>query len=583
MMYHCGNSNSRIKAGKDLFVWGFVLFLMGAIAIGDVGQVPNEAGAGRSIGATKVNSSGGVKVVPAGELIKLFKCKAEEDLKEGETFGVRDALALLASMCQKNIVPTPNVDGPVAFRSLFNVTFEEALEAILGGKFAYERKGNLIEVFPRGDETHMKYAVFSLSYISAAETQRLIEPILSEEGHVGVTSPAETGVPIGESISSGTGGGDTMSLRDTIVVYDYVENIRKAKELITAIDVRPKQVLVEATILSATLTEDTQFGIDWQSLKGVAVTGLAGIGAGAPDYLKSEGTKFGGATTKDGGLTIGLAFGDIGTFIRAVEQISDVTILANPKILAVNKQLGQVYIGDKIGYNSQTTLVEGVGSTSEVSFLDTGTKLSFRPYISTDEYIRMDIHAKNSAEKTGDVISETSTELVSNIMVKDGQMIVIGGLFQDRIDTRKTQIPVLGDLPIVGAVFRGAADQYTRKEVMVLLVPHIIEEPSETGGEARAADIQRKRFGAKESLQWVGRARLAEDRYAKAAKYYLEGDNESALRELDIALMLHPTYLEAIRLKEKIISETDPEAEKKIERKVIETIEQEDLDKWLRL
>jgi type II secretory pathway component GspD/PulD (secretin) len=90
-------------------------------------------------------------------------------------------------------------------------------------------------------------------------------------------------------------------------------------------------------------------------------------------------------------LSIGLAFGDIGTFIRAVEQVSDVTILANPKILAVNKQLGQVYIGDKIGYNSQTTLVEGVGSTSEVSFLDTGTKLSFRPYISTETVRRKQV------------------------------------------------------------------------------------------------------------------------------------------------------------------------------------------------
>ena len=575
-MYHCGNSNSRIKAGKDLFVWGFVLFLMGAIAVGDVEQVPNEAGAGRSIGATKVNASGSVKVVPAGEFIKLFKCKEEGD------FRVRDALAMLGSMCQKNIVPTPNVDGPVTFRSLSNVTFEEAMDAILGGRFAYERKGNLIEVFPRGDETHMKYAVFSLSYISAAETQRLIEPILSEEGQVGVTSPAETGVPIGESISSGTGGGDTMSLRDTIVVYDYAENIKRAKELITAIDVRPKQVLVEATILSATLTEDTQFGIDWQSLKGVAVTGLAGIGAGAPDYLKSEGTKFGGATTKDGGLTIGLAFGDIGTFIRAVEQVSDVTILANPKILAVNKQLGQVYIGDKIGYNSQTTLVEGVGSTSEVSFLDTGTKLSFRPYISTDGYIRMDIHAKNSAEKSGTVISETSTELVSNIMVKDGQMIVIGGLFQDTIDTRKTKIPVLGDLPIVGGVFRGTADQYVRKEVMVLLVPHIIEEPGEVQGEARAEDVRRKRFGAKEQMQWISRTRLAEDRYAKAAKYYIEGDSEAALNELKIVLELYPTYLEAMRLKERIISETEPDGAAKIERNILKAIERQGADKWRR-
>jgi len=266
-----------------------------------------------------------------------------------------------------------------------------------------------------------------------------------------------------------------------------------------------------------------------------------------------------------------------------VEQVTDVTILANPKILAVNKQLGQVYIGDKIGYVSQKTVSEGGTATEEVSFLDTGTKLSFRPYISAEGYIRMDIHAKNSSDKSTTPPSETTTELVTNIMVKDGQTIVIGGLFQDRVETRKSQIPLLGDLPIVGSVFRGTADQHIRKEVMVLLTPHIIEEPSETKGEARAEDIRRKRFGAKDELQWIGRARLAEDHYASAAKYYLEGDNESAMKDLDIALTLRPAYLEAIRLKESIIGETEPGAEKKIERKVNEAVEQEDLDKWRRL
>jgi len=168
-------------------------------------------------------------------------------------------------------------------------------------------------------------------------------------------------------------------------------------------------------------------------------------------------------------------------------------------------------------------------------------------------------------------------------MVKDGGTIVIGGLFQDTVETKKSQVPLLGDLPVLGGVFRGTADQHIRKEVMVLLTPHIITEPSETEGQARMDDIRRKRIGAKDELQWIGRARLAEDRYANAARYYLEGDNESANKELDVALTLRPAYLEAIRLKERIIGETDPEAAAKMERKIIEAVEQKDLDKWLRL
>ncbi len=539
---------------KGLLVLGLVLVVMMTTAVGDI------------------KANGGDGSGSAEDTVCSFKFNKDER--------VRDALRVLSAKYQKNIVPSLEVDGVMAFTTLTDVTFEEAMGAVLGGRFEYEEKKNLVEVFPKGDVSRMKHAVFALYYISAAEARKLIAPVLSDKGIIGVTTAAETGVPTGESISAGTGGGDTMSLRDTIVVYDYAENIKRARDLITDIDVRPMQVLVEATIMSATLTEGTQFGIDWQSLNGAAVTSLASISSGSPDYFKSNGTQLGGATAVSGGLTIGLSLGDLGTFIQAVEQVTDVTVLANPKILAVNKQLGQVYIGDKIGYYSQETVSEGGASTKKVSFLDTGTKLSFRPYISTDGYIRMDIHAKSSSEKSGTVVSETSTELVSNIMVRDGQSIVIGGLFQDTVDTRKTQIPILGDLPIIGAIFRGTSDDYVRKEVMVLLTPHIIEEPNEAGGEARAEDVNRKRFGAKEQLQWISRTRLAEDRYAEAARYYVEGYSEAALDELETVLELSPSHLEAMRLKERIIRETDPDRAAKTERIILRDIEQEEAENW---
>ncbi len=95
-------------------------------------------------------------------------------------------------------------------------------------------------------------------------------------------------------------------------------------------------------------------------------------------------------------------------------------------------------------------------------------------------------------------------------------------------------------------------------------------------------DGRRKRFGAKAESQWIGRARLAEDRYAKAAKYYIENNSKAALRELNLALELRPAYLEAIRLKERIIAETDPSEVVKIERNVLDIVEQKDTDKWLR-
>ncbi len=508
-----------------------------------------------------------------------------------ENTEITAALRLLAVKYNKNIVPSADVAGQLAFTRLFDVTFENAINAVLGDKFKYDQQGNLIKVYGadeyeivRYDKDRITHKVFTLYYISAAEAKKLISPLLSSAGKIEATNAAEVGVPVSETISSTSTGGDTTAMNDTIVVYDFPENIKKAERIIASIDIRPKQVLIEATILSAKLTEDTQFGINWRKIQNTAVSSVSNV-ARDSYYLASAA---GSITNAGGGLTVGLAVGDVAAFVEAVEEVTDVTIMANPKILAVNKQLGQVYIGKKVAYRSQTTTTDGGNVTANIEFLDTGTKLSFRPYIGDDGYIRMDIHPKDSSatlRKFGDVDvpDETSAELVTNIIVKDGQTIVIGGLFRDEVTTNRTQIPVLGDLPFVGAAFRGTGDKTERHEVMVLLTPHIISEPSQTQGDERAEDVARKRFGAKDSLQWLGRARLAEDRYAKAAQYYVEGNDSAALREAKLALEIRPTYLEAIRLKERIILKTEPEKAVKNERIVLSDVDQKESSKWRRI
>jgi len=502
-----------------------------------------------------------------------------------------DALRYLAATYHKNIVPSPSVGGVITVSKLYDVTFEEALDAVLGYRFKYDVEGELVRVYTadeykriKTDPARMVYKVFTLYYITAAEVSNLVAPVLSSGSKTRVTTAAESGMPAGKTISSDSSGGDSTALNDTIVIYDYPENIARAEQIINSVDVRPKQVLIEATIMSATLTEDTQFGIDWQTLMGTAVTGLSGITKGTSDYFKSAGSSAVTLSGVSGGMTIGLAIGNVGAFIEAVETVSDITILANPKILAINKQLGQVYIGRKVGYrDNPQTLEGGVLSEGEVKFLETGTKLSFRPYIGDDGYVRMDIHPKDSSGSlTAGIPNEDSAELVTNIMVKDGQTIVIGGLFRDKTTSNKTQIPLLGDLPVIGGVFRGTSDKTERQEVIVLLTPHIIEEPDELEGQARAEDVGRKRYGAKDGLQQIGRAKLAEDHYGRAVEYYTAGDSEAAMCEIDSALLLRPTYLEALRLKEKIIRETLPNSAGQTGRTMLDIAEQQEASNWRR-
>ncbi len=536
---------------------------------------------GRQVVDMKVVSPASVEDVSDDGRIKSMSFQKD--------WGVRDALQFLGASYRKNIIPSTQVEGALTITSLYNVTFDEALDAILGYGFKYEEEGNFIKVFTADeykkimdDEGRKIYKIFTLYYISATEAKRMLVPVLSATARIEATTAAVVDFPTGESISTVKGGGDATALNDTLIIHDFPEKIEEAVKVLRAVDVRPKQVLIEATILSVNLTEDMQFGIDWQSLTGalpaIASPALSDISSTTSDLFRFKGSS---QVTKSGGLTVGFAIDDLGVFIRDLEEITDVTIMANPKILAVNKQLGQVYIGKKLGYKNQTTQTQ-TSTTEQVAFLDTGTKLSFRPYIGDDGYIRMDIHPKDSsgALNAQNVPDETSAELVTNIIVRDGQTVVIGGLFRDKITTKRSQIPVLGNLPLVGGAFRSTADNVERQEVVVLLTPHIIGEPNETGGQARAEDVNRKRQGATDELQFFGRAKLVEDYYAEAARYYVEGDKMMALKKLNVVLRLQPSYLDGIRLKERILEEASPAERKKFERLMMVDIERQAAPKW---
>ncbi|MHC4388030.1 MAG: type II secretion system protein GspD, partial [Planctomycetota bacterium] len=374
-------------------------------------------------------------------------------------------------------------------------------------------------------------------------------------------------------------GGDSLAMHDTLVIFDFPENIEQIAEMIAQIDTRPPAVLIEVTILEADLEDDTEFGLDFSSIAG------ASISLGSTEGIQQTGLA--SAVTGSGGLTAAFSIDDVTGFIRALESITDTTVLANPKILALNKQAGHILIGESDGYLTTTQVTEE-GRVQEVEFLESGTRLKFRPYICKDGYIRMEIYPEQS---TGDVTvqgdfvlpSKETTELKTNIMVKDGKTIVIGGLFKEKTDQVYAQVPVLGDLPFVGGIFRQTHDTSTRTELIVLITPHIVYEPEDTYGAEAAEDVKRLAYGARQKISPISRSRLSEDHYAKAAKYYSDGNYAAALDESNMALALRPTYLEAIRLREKIISKIEPEPEKKIKRKMIEAVEQEDVDRWLAL
>ncbi len=540
------DKHTVVKAGFRTFIWILAAVMAGAIAIGDIEAPPAE-----EVHEAEVVESSLITVpdpvVEAGGEVQSLSFKKDMSIK--------DALRFLAAKYQKNIVPTASVDGVVTVTSLYDVTFIEALEAILGYGFKYDIKGNFIKVYTaqeyhniKNDPSRMEQKVFTLYYVNATEMKKLITPALSENAIVAATTAPMQDTEAGD-------GGDSLAMRDTLVVFDYPENIDKVAGMIDSLDQRPPAILLEVTIMESQMKDDTEFGIDFSD---IGATGAA-FGLATGEGISSTGfaSSVGGAS--GAGLSVNFKIDDVTGFIRALESITDTTVLANPKIMALNKQAGHILIGSEDGYLT-TTQISSDGAVQTVEFLESGTRLKFRPFICRNGYIRMEINPEQSKGQvdtsSGFVLpSKDTTQVATNIMVKDGQTIVIGGLFKDDLSQIHSQVPVLGDIPIIGHAFENVKDVSIRTELIIMITPHIVEDPEELIDDPQVSDVQRLTQGAHDSLKAINRTKIYEDRLEVAQGYYKEGYLEAALIEVEGILDVWPNYPDALRLRDKIKDE----------------------------
>ncbi len=487
-----------------------------------------------------------------------------------------EVLRMLSLQSQRNIIASKDVKGTIT-ANLYGVTIKEALDAILiANGYAYREEGNFIYIYTAQEVKDQQQAtrvrkteVFRVYYTPVATAVNMIKPILSKEGEVAFSDPAKTGLESGASDV----GGNSHSTEDVMVVTDYTDRLDEIRRVLIDIDKRPQQILIEATILRATLNEDNALGVDFQVLGGVDFSGLnaagttfgAAVGGGITAQPGSAGIVdkgYGGAGTgftnnvPGGGLQIGLVKNNIAVFLEALESVTDTTILANPKVLALNKQKGEVIVGRKDGYVTSTTT--DTATVQTVEFLDTGTRLIFRPFIGDDGFIRMEIHPEDSSGglTAGNLPFKVTTEVTSNVMVKDGNTIVIGGLFREDSNSTRAQVPILGNIPVAGALFRSQRDRSTREEIIILLTPHIVKDDTVFSqmSEKELKRMDQLRVGVRRGMMPWGRERLAEGFYDSAVAEMGKSnpDKCKALWNLNAAMNLNPKFIEAIEMKQQI-------------------------------
>jgi type IV pilus secretin PilQ/predicted competence protein len=501
-----------------------------------------------------------------------------------------DVLQMLSIQSQRNIVASRNVAATVT-ATLYGVTFYEALDAILHvNGFGYIEEGNFIYVYTAEEIQRLiessrerVSAVIPLDYINSSDAAEFAQALLSENGQIkapGKTAPFQ--IP-----DSAPVGADDLATEAFIVVVDFEENVEAIRELLAQIDTKPSQVLVEATILQAALTENNAFGVDFSIIGSLNFGDFLGGPLSAVDNLISgQGEDVNGNPTQVPGgnnrsanatqstvgrtdgpasLKVGLVQGDFAAFLRVLDEVTDTTIIARPKVLTLNRQPARVLVGERVGYLSSTTTQ--TGTTQTVEFLDTGTQLYFRPFVSRDGLIRMELKpqvseavirdATDSGGASVTIPDETTNELTANVMVRDGQTIVLGGLFRERTQYTRRQVPWIADLPFIGAPFRGREDSTDRAEIIFMITPTIINDQIVSEHAERAKSlIDSAVSGTREGLLPFSRDKQASRLLVEAQQYAADGKTKKALYCVRRSLSLNPNQPQARLLLERLTTKT---------------------------
>ncbi|MAE62991.1 MAG: hypothetical protein CMJ18_01860 [Phycisphaeraceae bacterium] len=497
-------------------------------------------------------------------------------------------LQMLAIQSNRNILISPSVSGNVS-AALYDVDFFEALDAILHTNgFGYQLEGNFVKVYTKEElkeiedrNRRMETVVLRLKHLTAPDAAKFLEPLMSDGGAITISGDTAKGF----DVTIGDGGSKSWALVDTLVIHDYAEVIDDMRKLINELDVRPKQILIEATILEARLNEANALGVDLnilvdydleifdspltvvdQILTGDVVSGDTGGTGGPSEGFKAiNGTGGAGQTTVGDTLTgrSGVKLGYVGdhvdVFVRALDEVTDTMVLATPKIMTLNRQAAKLIAGQKLGYIS-TTATE-TSTTQSIEFLEVGTSLLVRPFITDEDFIRLELRPKISdggvTPIEGFVVpDETTNELIANVMVPNGKTIVLGGLFKEDTKVTRKQVPVIGDIPIAGWAGRGQDDVVERTEVIFMIRPTIMRDQSLTKlGAQTTDDIEFVRMGARNGLLPWSRTAMTTAHVRDAHRFLADGRKDMAMHSINKALTMAPQMTEAARLKEELTGE----------------------------
>jgi len=322
------------------------------------------------------------------------------------------------------------------------------------------------------------------------------------------TAPAGGGAPAG---SAGFASGGVSIQADTannaLIIQAPEPVYNNLRAIIEKLDIRRAQVYVEALIVEVSADKMAEFGIQWQALTGIDKNGVQGIG-GTNFGARGGGSNIIDAAINPGSLGNGLNIGIINGMVtipglgevlnlaflaRALQTDANANILATPALLTLDNEEAQIIVGQNVpfitGQYAQTGTSSSVTPFQTIERKDVGLTLRVRPQITEGGSIRLVIYQEvsrvdNTSNPAGIITNKRALE--SSVTVDDGQVVVLGGLITDEFTDGTQKVPLAGDLPILGALFRYDNRKRTKTNLMVFLKPTVVR--SAHGAEALTQD-----------------------------------------------------------------------------------------------
>ncbi|MDE3020541.1 MAG: type IV pilus secretin PilQ [Pseudomonadota bacterium] len=394
---------------------------------------------------------------------------------------VRDILQIIAGEAGLNIITSDNVTGNLTL-NLKNVPWDQALNIILQTKgLAMRRDGNIIWVAPAKD-----MAAMDLQKLQEQQEIADMEPLYSETIRLKYKKAEDFKEMITDSkqpILSKRGSAVVDPRTNTVFIEDTAAKLEAIRKLVNEIDVPVRQVMIEARIVEA----DQSFARDLGArlrLNAVKTNGLTSASVGAsltPGVINAVNLP---ALTNASGISPGSlavqiihgASDTLGLELSALEADGKGKIISNPRLITSDQVEATIAQGTEIPYEQATSS----GATS-VAFKEAVLSLKVKPQITPDNKIIMDIQVNKDSPGTtttpaGPPID--TKKIVTQVLINNGDTLVIGGIYMQNDTKSVNKIPFLGDLPYVGAAFRETVVNRQRTELLIFVTPHILGSTS---------------------------------------------------------------------------------------------------------